>query len=97
MKIEDIFGSIRVMSGAVPLSITELGFTYLNDIGMWNITVNWKHDNCIDKKITVKQLLELFESNCSCYWNQEDVFEEKRQQMIELVKQCNLDDWIEFE
>lgn len=96
MNIEEIFGDIHVMSGAGPLSITNLGFTYLNDIGMWNITVNWKHDTCRDKKITVNQLLDLFENHCGCYGNQTALFEEKRALMINLVKQQEPDVWIEL-
>lgn len=84
------------MCSSVPLSIVELGFTYLNDIGMWNITINWKHDNCHNKKITVKQLLDLFENHCSCYVNQKETFLEKQEIMIELVKQQNPNDVIDL-
>ena len=39
MTVKEIFKK-AVIAGADPLSITELGFAYLNDIGTWNININ---------------------------------------------------------
>lgn len=96
MKVETIFAPRHVMADVVPLTIPELGFVYLNDIGTWNIKVNWKNSECHDKRITVAQLLDLFEHHARCYWNQEDVFEEERQKMIEMVKKQDPAEWIDF-
>lgn len=96
MKVESIFAPRRVMADVVPLTIPELGFVYLNDIGTWNIKVNWKNAECHEKRITIAQLLDLFEHHAQCYWNQKEVFEEERQKMIALVKQQDPQEWIDF-
>ena len=96
MHINDVFKHTKVLGFCVPLAITELGFVYLNDNGMFNITINWKNSNCKNKTITVKQLLMLFQNHCSCFKNQVEVFEEKKQQMIDEIKVLDPSTIIEF-
>ena len=62
-----------------PLSITELGFAYLNDIGTWNININSQNTGCKNKTITVEQLLDIFEHHCTCFRTQNECFEDKRE------------------
>ena len=96
MKIQEIFGDKGYLAAAVPLSITELGFAYLNDIGLWNITINQKNVECINNKITIAQLQDIFEHHCSCYQNQRDVLEEERQRMLEKIKAFDQKEIIDF-
>ena len=86
MKLQNVFQDTIVLGFVVPLAITPLGLIYLNDHGVWNITINWKNSNCVNKTITAAQLLELFQQHASCYANQKEHFEEKRQQMMEKIK-----------
>lgn len=96
MKIEDIFKEKGYLAQAVPLSIPELGFAYLNDIGLWNITINQKNVACIDNKITVGQLKDIFKHHCTCYQNQNDVIESKRNHMLEQLQNFDPNDIIDF-
>lgn len=96
MNIQEIFGDKGYLAAAVPLSITELGFAYLNDIGLWNITINQKNVDCIDNKITIAQLLDIFEHHCTCYQNQCDVLENERQHMLEKIKAFDPEEIIDF-
>ncbi|MEF2783757.1 hypothetical protein WKT02_01495 [Erysipelotrichaceae bacterium HCN-30851] len=86
MTIKELFHK-AIISGADPLSITELGFAYLNDVGTWNININSQNTGCINKTITVGQLLDIFQNHCTCYKNQTDCFEEKREEMIHILQQ----------
>ncbi len=97
MKIQEVFKNTTIMSFCVPLAITELGFVYLNDNGMFNITINWKNSNCINKTITAQQLLNLFENHAKCYKTQQEHFEEKKQEMIREIKAIPFDTIIEAE
>lgn len=96
MKLQDVFKDTIVLGFAVPLAITPLGMVYLNDNGVWNITINWKNSNCINKTITAAQLLNLFEQHASCYPNQNMQFEEKKQQMIQKIKMLDASTIITF-
>lgn len=96
MKMQDIFGTTGYLAGAVPLSIQELGFAYLNDIGLWNITINNKNVECIHGTIRVSQLLDIFEHHCSCFHNQNDVLEQEKQKMIEKIKAYDPNEIIEL-
>ncbi len=95
MKIQEIFKNTVTMNFSVPLAITELGFVYLNDNGMFNITINWKNSNCINKTITAQQLLDLFEQHSSCYETQQEYFEEKKLEMINEIKKIPINTIIE--
>lgn len=86
MTLKEIFPK-AIIAGADPLSISELGFAYLNDIGVWNININSQNTACKDKTVTVAQLLDIFEHHCTCFRNQQDHFEEERASMIQLLKQ----------
>ena len=77
MTVKEIFKK-AVIAGADPLSITELGFAYLNDIGTWNININSQNTGCKNKTITVEQLLDIFEHHCTCFRTQNECFEDKR-------------------
>ena len=86
MPVKELFKK-AIIAGADPLSITELGFAYLNDIGTWNININSQNTNCINKTITVEQLLDIFEHHCTCFKTQKDCFEEKRNEMMQLLRE----------
>ena len=86
MTVKEIFKK-AVIAGADPLSITELGFAYLNDIGTWNIK---------NKTITVEQLLDIFEHHCTCFRTQNECFEDKRKEMIQLLKEHDPQATIDF-
>ena len=45
MKLQNVFQDTIVLGFVVPLAITPLGLIYLNDHGVWNITINWKNSN----------------------------------------------------
>lgn len=96
MKVQELFGDKGYLAAAVPLSITDLGFAYLNDIGLWNITINQKNVDCIDNKITIAQLQDIFEHHCTCYQNQRDVLENERQKMLEKIKMFDTNEIIDF-
>ena len=96
MKLQNVFQDTIVLGFVVPLAITPLGLIYLNDHGVWNITINWKNSNCVNKTITAAQLLELFQQHASCYANKKEHFEEKRQQMMEKIKMLDASTVIEF-
>lgn len=96
MKIQEIFKTTITMNFSVPLAITELGFVYLNDNGMFNITINWKNSNCINKTITAQQLLDLFEHHSFCYKTQQEHFDEKKQAMIDEIKKIPFDTIVEI-
>ena len=88
MTVKEIFKK-AVIAGADPLSITELGFAYLNDIGTWNINIK-------NKTITVEQLLDIFEHHCTCFRTQNECFEDKRKEMIQLLKEHDPQATIDF-
>lgn len=95
MKPSEIFGK-SIIAGADPLSINELGFAYLNDIGTWNININSKNTSCKNKTITVEQLLDIFEHHCTCFRNQTVKFESERKKMIDVLKNYELNDIVDF-
>ncbi len=90
MTMKEIFHK-AIISGADPLSIPDLGFAYLNDIGIWNININSQNTRCINKTITAGQLLDIFQNHSVCYKNQIDCFEEKKEEMIQILKQHDPD------
>ena len=90
MTMKEIFHK-AIISGADPLSIPDLGFAYLNDIGTWNININSQNTRCINKTITAGQLLDIFKNHCTCYKNQMDCFEEKKEEMIQILQQLDSD------
>ena len=82
MTVKEIFKK-AVIAGADPLSITELGFAYLNDIGTWNININSQNTGCKNKTIT-------------CFRTQNECFEDKRKEMIQLLKEHDPQATIDF-
>ena len=96
MHISTVFKHTKILGFCVPLAITELGFVYLNDNGMFNVTINWKNSECKNKTITMKQLKTLFQDHARCFKTQVDTFEEKRRQMIEELDQYDDEIIIEF-
>lgn len=95
MTVKEIFKK-AVIAGADPLSITELGFAYLNDIGTWNININSQNTGCKNKTITVEQLLDIFEHHCTCFRTQNECFEDKRKEMIQVLKEHDPQATIDF-
>ena len=95
MTLKELFKK-AIIAGADPLSITELGLAYLNDIGTWNININSQNTNCINKTITVEQLLDIFEHHCTCFKTQKDCFEEKRNEMMQLLREQDPKTVIDF-
>lgn len=96
MHINQVFKHTKILAFCVPLAITDLGFVYLNDNGMFNVTINWKNSNCKDKTITIKQLKSLFQQHASCFKTQVDVFESKRLEMLDQLAQYDDETIIEF-
>ena len=96
MRIQEIFGEKGYLAYAVPLSIPELGFAYLNDIGLWNITINQKNVECINNTISIAQLQDIFEHHCFCYQNQNEVLEQEKQKMLDQIKTFEPTDTIDF-
>lgn len=96
MNIRSIFQNKVIIADCVPIGIPELGFAYLNDNGMWNITINSKSTACHNKTITVGQLLEIFEKSSKCFSTMEERFQEELPMMIEEIKKFEMSDLIEF-
>ena len=71
-------------------------FAYLNDIGTWNININSQNTGCKNKTITVEQLLDIFEHHCTCFRTQNECFEDKRKEMIQLLKEHDPQATIDF-
>lgn len=89
MNIQQLLKGYSVMMDCVPLSISEPGFVYLNgcDSGIWLITFNYKHLDINREYITVKQLLQIFRHQSSCFVEMQEKFDRELPQILHLLEQ----------
>lgn len=66
MKLNELLNIKACICSAVPLAIANTGFAYLNDYGMWNVTLNSTHADVEAAYTTVKQVLDLFKNYSRC-------------------------------
>lgn len=96
MNIKQIF-DFPSISGCVPIAIQELGYAYLNDTGIWNITINSTHKDCINNSITVNQLKDILKNHSRCFKTSKDRFEKELPKLIEILGQYDLNEKILFQ
>lgn len=86
MTLKELFHQRPAMLGFVPLAISQPGYVYLNDSGMWNIMLNSTHVGCKDKTVTIQTILDIFEHNSSCYAGQQATFDAELPLFIDALK-----------
>lgn len=85
MVIKEILKEENVLAFIVPLSIKEIGIAYLNDIGLWSITINSTHKDINKDSLTNKQLQTIFKNHAHAHISQTTEFETRRQQVLAIL------------
>lgn len=92
MKLQDIWNRSDILISIVPLAIDDYGFIYLNDIGIWNVTINEKHRHMHNHQITIQQLQHLVLSS-RCDISQQTNFKQAQNQLLKSISSYQ-DDFI---
>ncbi len=87
MLIKEILSFENILIYIVPLAIPNLGIPYLNDIGLWTITINSKHEDYHDNEITNSQLQNLFMEYGYAHDKTKDEFTTRRNKIIDVLRQ----------
>ena len=96
MNIKEIFPDRVLIADCVPIGIPDLGFVYMNDIGVWNITINSKSSACNNKTITIAQLLELFQHASSGFAGAQKQFEQELPVLVSEIQKFHEKEIITF-
>lgn len=96
MNLQNVFKDISYIAHCVPLAIEPLGIVYMNDIGTWVITINSTHMDCVNKSISIAQLLHLFKTNSSYFSKMKDTYEQTLPTMITCLEQIDQNERISF-
>lgn len=97
MNIHEVFKEYVMIADCVPIGIPELGFLYLNDNGMWNLTINSKSSACHHKTVTAEQLLDICRRYSKYFPTQEEKFHKELPEFLALVKALDPKEVIRFE
>ena len=92
MVIKEILKQEQVLAFIVPLSIKEMGIAYLNDIGLWSITINSTHPDINKDSLTNKQLQMIFTNNAHAHEKTIDQFEARKAKIIAILSKYSDDE-----
>lgn len=87
MLIKEVLSFENILIYVVPLAIPNLGIPYLNDIGLWTITINSKHEDYHENEITNVQLQKLFIEYGYAHDKTQAQFETRRNKILEVLRQ----------
>lgn len=95
MKLQEFWKDSDILVSIVPLAIDACGFAYLNDICLWNITINDKHRSMKDHRIEVKTLRSLIE-HARCASNQCDALPTQQARLLKRLEKLADNDIFTF-